>query len=93
MAATVKTGNPYIVTQADTSVMTTPARINYMEWFPTTTGDDIAITDNGSNTLWSLKAIAADSNQGIGYRKDFQCSVNGISVDTIDHGTLYIYFF
>ena len=92
MAATVKTGNPYIVTQADTSVMTTPARVNYMEWFPTTDGHDIAITDNGSNTLWSLKAIAADSNQGIGYRKDFQCSVNGISVDTIDSGTLYIYF-
>ena len=91
--ATTKTGNPWLVTSADTTVHTKPVRVNYMQWAPTTSGDDILVKDNGGNTLWSLKAIAADTNGGITYRADFNCSVNGINVTTIDHGTLYIYLY
>ena len=62
------TGNPWISTTAET-VTTQPVRVQYMEWTPTTDGDDLSVTDNGGNVIWSLKAIAADSNQGIKYRK------------------------
>jgi hypothetical protein len=84
------TGNPWISTTAET-ITTKPTRVNYMAYTPTTDGDDLSVTDNGGNVLWAMKAIAADSNQGIEYTKTFETSVNGIIVGTIDHGTLNVY--
>ena len=91
--ATTKTGNPWIVTSADTTVHTSPVRVNYMSWYPAASGDDILVKDNGGNTLWSLKALAGGANENIETRKDFNCSVNGINVTTIDSGTLYIHLY
>lgn len=84
------TGNPLISTTAET-VTTNPTYVYRMVWTPTTDGDDLLVVDNGGNTLWSLKAVAADSNQGIEYERVFETSVNGIIVSTIDNGSLYVY--
>jgi len=84
------TGNPWISTTAET-VYSNPVVVRRMKWTPTTSGDDLLVKDLGGNTLWSLKAIAADSNQGISYTEELGFSVNGIVVETIDHGTLYIF--
>ena len=86
------TGNPWISTTAET-ITSKPTRVNYMEWTPTTDSDDLLVVDNGGNTLWTLKAIAADANQGISYEKRFETSVNGIVVSTIDHGSLYVHIY
>jgi len=87
----VTTGNPWVLTE--TGVKTThPTYVRRMVWTPTTDGDDLSVTDNGGNVLWSMKALAADSNEGIRYERVFECSVNGITVTTCDHGHLWIYF-
>ena len=86
------TGNPWVLDETG-AASTRPTRINYMEWTPTTDGDDLLVVDNGGNTLWSLKAIAADTNEGIAYTKQFDTSVNGVTITTIDHGTLYVHIY
>jgi hypothetical protein len=84
------TANPKVIDTAAT-IHAYPLRVRKMEWFPTTTGDDLLIVDNGGNTVWSLKAIAADTNEGIGYHGPEDTVINGIIVSTIDNGTLYIF--
>ena len=84
------TGNPWVLDTA--GVITTSAMgVKRMVWTPEADSDDIDITDNAGNTLWALKAIAADANQGIEYERVFEGSVNGINLVTIDSGTLYVY--
>ena len=87
--ANITTGNPWILDTAGT-ITTKPIRVRRLRWTPTTDGDDLAVTDNGGNSIWSLKAIAADSNQGLGYTLELGGSLNGLTVGTIDHGTLYV---
>ena len=84
------TGNPWILDTAG-SVTTSPFKCQYLKWTPTTDGDDLLIVDNAGNTVWSLKAIAADSNQGIDYKEPIEGVINGLSITTIDNGTLYVY--
>jgi hypothetical protein len=84
------TGNPLKVDTA-AAITTHPTHVFRMVWTPTTAGDDILVEDNGGSDLWAYKAIAADSNQAIAYEREFNSQVNGITVTTIDHGTLYIY--
>jgi hypothetical protein len=88
--ATVTTGNPWTLSTAE-EITTKPLFVNRMVWTPTTDGDDLLVVDNSGATLWSLKAIAADTNQGISYERVFESSVNGITITTIDHGTLYVH--
>jgi tetrahydromethanopterin S-methyltransferase subunit H len=84
------TGNPWILDIAG-SVTTSPFKCNYLQWTPTTDGDDLLVVDNAGNTVWPLKAIAADANQGISYEKRIDGSINGLSITTIDNGTLYVH--
>ena len=85
-------GNPWICDAAEV-ITARPTRVNYMTWTPEADGDDILVKDGGGNTIWTLKAIAADSNQGIEYEKRFETSVNGITITTIDSGTLYVHIY
>jgi len=83
-------GNPWLV---DTAATITTSNVfgKRMVWTPTTDGDDILVESNDGSNLWSYKAIAGDTNEQIAYEREFDCLVNGITVTTIDHGTLYIY--
>lgn len=87
--ANVTTGNPWILDTA-AEITRNPVHVRRLRWTPTTDGDDLLVVDNGGNTIWSIKAIAADSNQGIGYTLEWGGSLNGITITTIDHGTLYV---
>ena len=84
------TGNPWVLDTAG-SIATVPTKVLRMVWTPTTDGDDLLVVDNSGGTVWSLKAIAADTNEGIEYTKELDCSINGITLTTIDNGTLYVY--
>ena len=84
------TGNVWKIDTAGV-ITTQQVYVHRFVWTPTTDGDDISIVDNGANELWTYKAIAADSNQAIGYTREFGEIANGINVATLDHGTLYIY--
>lgn len=87
--ANITTGNPWVLDTAAT-ITTTPIRVRRIRWTPTTDGDDLLLKDNGGNTIWSLKAIAADTNQGISYTLELGGSLNGLVITTMDHGTLYV---
>jgi hypothetical protein len=87
----VTTGNPWKLDSTGAKT-TNPTYVYKFVWTPTTDGDDISVTDNGGNEIWAYKAIAGDSNQAIEYEKLIENSVNGITVTTIDNGTLWVYF-
>jgi hypothetical protein len=92
MAINDTTGNPWRFDNADTGVITTaPFFAKRFVWTPTTDGDDISLTDNSGHVLWAFKAIAADTNQGIEYERVIEGSINGLTIGTLDNGTLYIY--
>ena len=88
--ANITTGNPWTCETA-AEVTARPTYVHRMIWAPTTDGHDILVVDNSGATLWSLKAIAADSNKGITYERVFESSLNGITITTIDGGTLYVH--
>ena len=84
------TGNPYICDTTGT-VLSTPARVKKFVYTPTTDGDDLVVQDNAGNNVWKFKAIGAATDQSIFYENVIDGPVNGISINTIDNGTLYIY--
>ena len=86
----VTTGNPWVLDTA-AEITTHPTKIKRMIWSPTTAGDDLLVVDNAGNTIFKLKALAADTNQGIEYERVLEHSVNGVTITTIDHGTLYVH--
>jgi hypothetical protein len=92
MAINDTTGNPWRFDNADTGVITTrPFRVKKFYWTPTTDGDDILLVDNSGHILWSLKAIAATTNEEIPYEMEVNGSINGLTITTLDNGTLYVY--
>ena len=84
------TSNPWVLDTAGV-VTTAPFRCKEIVWTPTTDGDDLLLADNGGKTIWSLKAVAADANQGIEYPKRIDGALNGLDITTIDNGTVYVY--
>jgi hypothetical protein len=92
MAINDTTGNPWRFDNADTGVITTsPFKVKKFVWTPTTDGDDILLTDNSGHYLWSLKAVAATTDQEISYEMEIDGSINGLTITTLDNGTLYVY--
>ena len=87
--ANVTTGNPWVLDTAGV-ITTNPLYVKRFLWTPTTDGDDILVHDNAGNVLWSLKAVAADTNEGIEYERIIEGSVNGLNLVTIDNGTLNV---
>ena len=84
------TGNPWKLDTAAT-ISTSPVFVKYMRWTPTTDGDDLLVVNNAGDYVWSIKAIAADSNQAIDYKEEINGWVNGFIITTIDNGTLYVH--
>ena len=92
MAINDTTGNPWRFDNADTGVITTrPFKVKKFVWTPTTDGDDILLTDNSGHYLWNYKAVAGTSNQDIPYQMVIDGSINGLTITTLDNGTLYVY--
>jgi hypothetical protein len=83
-------GNPWKIDTAGV-ISTKPVYVHHMSWTPEADGDDISVIDNGSNDLWSLKALVGDANQSIELTRTFETQLNGINVSTLDSGTLYVF--
>lgn len=87
--ANVTTGNPWILDTA-AEITRNPIHVRRLRWTPEADGDDILVVDNGGNTVWSLKALAATSDQNIQTSLEWGGSINGLTITTIDSGTLYV---
>jgi len=84
------TGNPWKLDTAGV-IQTAPLVIKKITWTPTADGDDILIQDNSGGETWSLKAIAATSDEEIVYTQEINGSVNGFNLVTLDAGTVRVY--
>lgn len=84
------TGNPW---KLDTTgvISTNTIYVKRIRWTPTTDAHDILIHDNAGHEVWSLKAIAGDTNQAIPYWIEIDGPVNGINLVTLDSGTVHVY--
>jgi hypothetical protein len=83
------TGNPLSVDTAAV-IYTKPVYVIRMVWeSPTTSGHAIDVTDNAGHKVWATTAIAGGT--GITYEREIGCSCSGLTIATIESGTLYIY--
>lgn len=68
--------------------------IYYFEWHPTAANQDILVRDSLDNLLWMVRAPIGSDNS-IAYSilsKQINIEqVNGIVVEVLDGGTLYVY--
>lgn len=68
-------------------------RINALHFIGTTDVDDCILHDGNGKLIWSAKlgTVATVGYQaGINFGRDGQI-VDGLDLDTIDHGTLFVY--
>lgn len=64
-----------------------------IEWFPSNTGQDLKVSDGNGNLLYKVRSTGPAPNGESAYVewKSFSdIFVDGIKVDTIDGGTVYI---
>ena len=83
-------GSPYKI---DTAGVITIDNIfvNQMVWQePGAAEDDLVVSDSDARTLWDENAYAGGN--GVSITRDINQICHGITVDTIDSGTLFIYF-
>lgn len=69
-------------------------RVYYFEWHPNAADDDLEIQDGVGNVLWKIRAAIGAPNHesyGIEINRINRMDVAGITVVTIDGGTLYIH--
>lgn len=73
-------------------------RLQRMEWHPNAVDNDLDVRDGGNKTIWKTRTkIAAGANsEEIGIiRRDFGDNgkeFSGFDLETIDGGTLYVFF-
>jgi len=71
----------------------TPVRINALCYVGTSDGDDCVLHDGNGKEIWKCKlgTVATSGYQvDINFGPDGQM-VDGLDLDTIDHGVLYVY--
>lgn len=84
--------NPYILDTAEDKTIV--ALIDYMLWEPAAADDDLVVKDSHGNILWQIRASAGcPGHEDFAQQKsEHMCRwVNGINIETIDGGMLYIY--
>jgi len=83
-------GSPYKI---DTPGVITTDKIfvNQMVWQePAAAEDDLVVSDANARTLWDENAYIGGT--GVSIEQDINHFCDGITVDTIDSGILFIYF-
>jgi len=73
---------------AATDAITGTKIIDSMRWVATSAGDDLVVDDSDGNVIWTAKAETNNFTDVIVFGPT---QFNGVAVDTIDSGTLYIY--
>ena len=81
-------GNPYKIDTAGV-ITTNSIFVRRMVWRkPTATEDKLVILDSNGRILWDQNAYACGA--GISIKRDINCVCNGIKIDTIDSGIVFI---
>lgn len=86
--------NPWVI---DTKGLITsdPIRIQKMRWHPVAADNDCQVCHADGNLIWPIRAIAsATNNESVGCEEiDFNppWPCNGLKVEALDAGTLYVY--
>jgi hypothetical protein len=92
--ANAKVGTRWILDTAEAVVAAgTPIRINSVYFIGTTDADDCILHDGNAKEIWKgkLGTVATVGYQvGHDFGKD-GIVVDGLDLDTIDHGILYVY--
>jgi hypothetical protein len=83
-------GSPFKIDTAGV-IYTGPIFVTKMVWQePAAAAEDLVVLDSDVRTLWDENSYAGGI--GISIEQDINQICNGIEVDVIDSGTLYIYF-
>lgn len=84
------TGNPYIVDTAGI-ISSAPVFVKRMVWQePAAAAEDLTVKDSEGKVLWDENSHAGGT--GISIEQEMEIDCNGITVETIDSGMLYIYY-
>lgn len=84
------TGSPFKVDTPGV-IFTGPVFVNQMVWQePAAAAEDLVVLDASGRTLWDENAYSGGT--GVSIEQDINIICNGITVNTIDSGTLYIYY-
>jgi hypothetical protein len=84
------TGSPYKIDTAGV-ITTDKIFVNQMVWQePAAAEDDLVVSDANARTLWDENAYIGGN--GVSIEQDINHFCDGITVDTIDSGILFIYF-
>lgn len=83
-------GSPFKIDTAGV-IFAGPIFITQMVWQePAAAEDDLVVLDANGRTLWDENAYIGGA--GVSIEQDINHPCKGITVDTIDSGTLYIYY-
>lgn len=88
------TKNPWVVdTAGSAAILTSWADIRSIQWIGGTTAGHAAIVqDQNGVVIWRRLAQGANQNFDSEFEGRFGRRVNGLTVPTLDSGTLYITF-
>lgn len=86
------TSNPCIIDTAENKDIN--LHVSEMEWWPGAPNDDLSVKDSYGSELWKLRAAAGAPNGESEAIEHKSCNrhIKGINVETIDGGTLKIYW-
>jgi len=94
MAGNVKTGNPWILDTAEEVVAKgTTIRIKVIKYIGTAASDTCTLHDGDGKVIWvgQLSAVAYNDLIQTDYFGGRGFATNGLTVATLDHGTVYVY--
>ena len=93
MANTLYNGRYALDTAEEVVAAGTTLRLNSVSFVGTTNEDDCILHDGNGKEVWKCKlgAVATSGYQADGSFGKDGIIVNGLDLDTIDHGTLFVY--
>ena len=89
------TGRVWVCDTAFTTASTDRCFVSRMQWNPTTQGHNLIIKDKNGKVLWTSTALGSVDLVGPEIWENPDPRLNyfdGFDVDTIDGGTVYVYF-
>jgi hypothetical protein len=87
--------NPWIIETAGV-ITYRPKRVTKMRWHPTAADNDLVVCHSHGSVVWPIRSITGSANnesvgcEEINFNPPFP--FEGIKVETLDAGKLYIFF-
>ena len=83
-----QSGERVVTMTAAADAITGTKIVESMRWIGVTAGDDLVVDDSAGNIIWVAKAETNNFTDAITFGPQ---QFDGVVVDTIDSGTLYVY--